>query len=317
MTQGAISRWSSPEVILVATNLLEDRAFILQAVYQARLSKATVLLVHVIPSSGRMTETSISVSDLLSSRLARIARAKLHEMASDFRRVGVECESIILQGVPEEEINLLVKSRSVERVIVAIRNTTGVARLIGASVAEELISGLDVPVCTIGRRMNPDAVRDTQPGRVLLATSLHTGSFLVAEFASALAEVNDSRLIMLHVLETHGMSTPQRDLTRMMAQDRMSALAANPASHGACIVFKIRVGDPATIILGEAGLVPQDLIILGSPQRSRVSWILGTSVVHRVVAEAKCPVITIKPTMAFASGRMHEQYDEERRLAHS
>jgi nucleotide-binding universal stress UspA family protein len=264
-----------------------------------------------------MTETSMSVPVLLPSRLVQIARARLHEMASDFRRLGVECESILLQGVPEEEIAVLVKSRSVDRVIVAIRSATGVARLIGASVGEELISGLDVPVCTIGRRMNPEAVRDTQPGRVLLATSLHPGSFVVAEFASALAEANHSPLNMLHVLEGHGMSIPQRDLTRVMAQDRLSALAANPASHGASIVFSIHEGDPATIILRKAGLMPQDLIILGAPHRSRVSWFLGTSVVHRVVAEARCPVITIRPTIALASGEMRETLDADVQLAHS
>jgi len=317
MTQSAIARWSSPKVILVATNLLEDRAFTLQAVYQAKLSKATVLLAHVIPSCALKTETSLGVPALLPSRVVQIARAKLHEMASDFRHVGVECETLVLQGAPEEEIALLVESCSADRVFVAIRNTTGVARLIGASVAEELISGLEVPVCTIGRRMNPDALRDTQPGRILLATSLHPGSFVVAELASALAEVNHSQLIMLHVLDTQGMRRQQRDLAWVMAQDRLSALAANPASQGVHVVSNIREGDAATTILGEAGSMPQDLVVLGSPHRSRVSWILGTSVVHRVVAEAKCPVITIRPTVAFAPGEMHEELDADVRLTHS
>ena len=48
MDHGAIVRWSNPELILVATNLLEGQTLILHAIHQAKLSRATVLLVHVI-----------------------------------------------------------------------------------------------------------------------------------------------------------------------------------------------------------------------------------------------------------------------------
>ena len=41
----------------------------------------------------------------------------------------------------------------------------------------------------------------------------------------------------------------------------------------------------------------QDLIILGSPQLSMVSWLLDISVVRRVAIESQCPVIVIRPTI--------------------
>ena len=51
MAQSTIVRWSDPKVILVATNLLEGQTLILHAMYQARLSGAKVLLVHVVRRS--------------------------------------------------------------------------------------------------------------------------------------------------------------------------------------------------------------------------------------------------------------------------
>ena len=51
MALSAIIRWSDPKVILVATNLLEGQTLILHAMYQARLSGAKVLLVHVVRRS--------------------------------------------------------------------------------------------------------------------------------------------------------------------------------------------------------------------------------------------------------------------------
>ncbi len=317
MAQSAILRWSNPKVILVATSLVDGHALILQAIYQARLSKARVLLVHVIPQSGVMSEANFGARALLPGRVVGDSRAKLDEMARLFQLEGVECEPIALRGIPEEEIQQLVRSRSVDRVIVAARNASGVARLVGMSVADELIARLDVPVCVVGRQTRSGAAPETPLGRVLLATSLHMGSFLLAEFAGALAELNHSQLSLLHVLETEGMSKQQRELARVIAQDRMSALIPNQTGRGVQPILMIREGDPAAIILAEAGLMPQDLVILGSPDHSVVSWLLGTSVASRIMIEAQCPVITIRPTMAWTTEYLHESVDAGVGLAQS
>jgi hypothetical protein len=53
------------------------------------------------------------------------------------------------------------------------------------------------------------------------------------------------------------------------------------------------------------------LIVLGSPPQSAVSRILASSVIHRVIAEARCPVITIKPTDLTESDPMHNSFQAE------
>jgi len=297
MTLSAIVRWSNPEVILVATNLFEGYPLIMHAIYQANLSHARVLLVHVIPVSRFMSEATYGLPIRLSSPLARCVKKRLEEMAADFRREGIECEPIVLKGAPEEEIPLLVKSRAVDRVIIATRNASGIARLVGVSVAEELIAGLEVPICVIGRRTHPGAACDTPLGSVLLATSLHLDSLLLAGVASALAELNHSQLTLLHVLNTEGMSERQRELARATAQRRLCALVPNQCAYRVPPVFLVHEGVPATIILREAGSMAQDLIILGAPHPSTVSWLLDTSVVRRVAIESQCPIIMIRPTI--------------------
>ena len=59
MAKNAIARWSNPELILVATTLLEDHSLMQHAMSQAKLSKASVLLVHVIPPSYLITEDDL------------------------------------------------------------------------------------------------------------------------------------------------------------------------------------------------------------------------------------------------------------------
>jgi nucleotide-binding universal stress UspA family protein len=316
MTENAIVRWSTPEVILVATNLFDGYSLIMHAIYQAKLSRARVLLVHVNPISSFKSEATYGLPTRLPSPLVRSVKARLEEMAADFRREGVECEPIVLKGVPEAEIPLIVKTRCVDRVLVATRNASGIARLAGVSVAEELIAGLDVPVCIVGRRNHPGAACNTPLGRVLLATTLHLDSLLLAGVASALAESNHAQLTLLHVLNTEGMSERERESALAMTQRRVSALVPNQSAHRIPPNFLVHEGDPATIILREAGSMAQDLIILGSPHPSKVSWALDTSVVRRVVIESQCPVIVIRPTIQATTEYLQSLGDAKVTLAY-
>lgn len=294
MTGKDVVRWSNPNVILVATNLLEGHQLILHAIYQARLSQAKVLLVHVVPPSHLLSLTCRETPSVLHSPLARNVKAKLEEAVKEFQREGIACEPIVLEGAPGEQIPLLVKARSVDRVFVTTRNTDGIARLVDESVAEDLIANLPVPVCVIGRRTHPGAASGTPPGRVLVATSLSPNSTSVVRFGSALAEVNRSPLALLHVLDTANMSGQQKELARFSARKRLAELIPPEARHNVAPAYLVREGDPASVILSEAGSLSEDLIILGSSYPSAISWILGTSLLRRVVIESECPVITVK-----------------------
>lgn len=306
MAKNSIAQWSNPGMILVVTNLLDDHALMLHAIFQARLSKAAVLLVHLIPPSLLITEINCSTPFVLPCSTARNISAKLDERAWEFRREGISCESIVLRGLPEEEIPSLVRSRSVDRAIVATRDLSGVARLIEGSVAESLIDILDIPVCVIGRHTHAATASGTHLRRILLATSLHSTSSLLASFANALAEVNRAHLTVLHALGSGGMSEQEGELARLAARQRLSALVPYESRHRFDPLLLIREGDPATIILEEISSLSQDIVILGAPHSSRASRLLSVGIVHRVVAESHCPVITIKSISSSLVEEVHE-----------
>jgi len=303
MTKNTIVRWSNPTVILVATNLVEDRTFMLHAICQATLSRAKVLLVHVIPPFYLRTESVYRTPFVQPVLVAHNVKAKLDELAAAFRWGGIECEPIILNGLPEEQIPLFVKSQVVDRIIVAARTASGVERLMGCSVAETLISTVEVPVCTIGRHVRPDSACTISPERILLATSLQQESPLLASFASTLAELHQSHLTWLHVLGSDGMTEQERVLARFNARKRLSSLIPKEARHLHKPVLLISDGAPTKEIPDAAGSMAQDLVILGVSFPSLFSWILGTSLVHRVIVEAKCPVITINYPASSATER--------------
>jgi nucleotide-binding universal stress UspA family protein len=294
MKQSAIVRWSDPQVILVATNLLEGHTLMLHAIYQAKLSRAKVLLVHVVPPSHLDARADNRMPTIVPSHLVRNVKATLEAMAEVFEREGIECEPIVLRGVPGQQIPLLIGSRSVDRVIVANRNVNGVSRLVDGSVAEDLIADSGVPVCIIGRRAHAGAAGGTSLKRILLATSFEPGCALLARFASTLAELNDSDLTLLHVVNPVGISEQQRELAKFTARQELMALIPNMSRHRQQPQCLVREGDPASIIAKECSSMSQDLLILGSPYPSVLSWLLKTSILHRAIVESKCPVLTLR-----------------------
>lgn len=296
MTQSILRRWSNPEVILVVTNFVEGPSLMLHAIYQAKLSGAKIMLVHVIRPSFLRANSDPRHPCALPSPVPLTVRTTMDQMVRSVEREGILCESIVLRDTPAEQISLLVKTRGVDRVIVATRSLRGVERLLMGSVAEELTAILEIPVCIVGHGAHRGANCDTPPRGILAATSLRPGSSLCTGFAFAFAELHQARLTLLHVLDSGGISETQMEYARNAVRQKLPTYCPGQGNEGLQSLIEIREGDPAAEILEAASLARHDFIILGSPPDSRVSRILASSVIHRVVGEAKCPVITIKPT---------------------
>ncbi len=309
MSNHTISRWSSPEVILVATDCFESNALLRHAISQARLSNAKVLLVHTIDTSA--SETGSTRTAPMQIPANRDAKSNLDEMAARFLREGISCEAIVLNGPPELAIQVLVKARSVDRVIISSRNLSGVERLMECSAMERLIDILNIPVCIVGPRAQIRTKDDTHIGRILFAASLHSTSSRVSKFASAIAEVNHAHLTLLHVLSTRGMNERQHELTRLAAWQRLASLIPNKEKHRFQPLLLIRDGDPATAIVEGADSLLEDLVILGTPRSSRSPELRSHTVVHRVVAESQCPVITVNSDSPALVQDKHELNPDE------
>jgi nucleotide-binding universal stress UspA family protein len=107
------------------------------------------------------------------------------------------------------------------------------------------------------------------------------------------------------------MGTSQIEEAEIAARQELATCIPLHAKERCQIDLEIRVGDPATEIQKVANFVRHDFIILGSPPDSIVSRILGSSVIHRVVSEADCPVLTIKPlhpaVMTSTDGLLHAE----------
>jgi nucleotide-binding universal stress UspA family protein len=74
---------------------------------------------------------------------------------------------------------------------------------------------------------------------------------------------------------------------QLMAITEEARLSSSPS-------VMICEGNPAREILSVAMKLDADLIVLGATGASKASRLLAAGVVHRVIAEAKAPVLTLR-----------------------
>lgn len=294
MEKGVPHPWSRPDSILVATNLQDAPHLVPHAIAQSRESGAKVLLVHAIEPAYLRTNPSEGPPFVLPGPTVRSAQAELNRIVKQFQYKGTLCEPIILKGMPGEELPALIRQREVDRVIVGTRSAEAMDRILSGSVAEDLLHEVDIPVCVIGPHVRPQIRPDHKPSSILFATSFHHESLQSAQLALEIANLHQARLTLLHVMPSEGTDSEGYPLLRASREQELRNLLTEETKLWSSPSFAIREGDAATEILAEAAKVSADMIVLGATGTSKTARLFATGVVHRVIAETKAPVITLR-----------------------
>lgn len=314
-----LERWADPRVILVATNLADEEILVSEAASQARSDRARILLVHVLrPAAPQPIFHTAIRSPITGSRYAAAWDGLCH-MAKMIEWQGAVCEPMLAEGEPAEKIPEVVRTRGVDRVIVATRSMRGLERLIAGSVAEAVMDAVDVPVWVIGPHVPANPFRSTRAGHILLALSLRHDRADYAEFAASLAAKRQSTLTLLHVVDTGAVEEAAIEVALSAARSRLEKLANSIQPLHARTDIAVRNGAVAHAILEEDVCPGPDFIVMGSPSLGVISKLLGSNVVHGVIAGARCPVITLRPPasrewerqMRDAEGRIPDGADLE------
>jgi nucleotide-binding universal stress UspA family protein len=293
VTAKDLRQWCSPKLILAVTNVSDEEPLLFHVVNQARQNAAKVLLVYVpLPERSR-SDACRAARQVRLLPSPKIAEAKLARMARQLRWVGIPCESIVLKGSPAEEIRFLVESRGVDRIIVTLQDKTDQRGPGSVSIAEEIMSGIGIPVCIIGRCV-PSVSRSTRPsGRMTLALSLRSDSKVPLGFACRFAQERRAHLTVLHVFERPDQSAKTVDRTPVAIASRLLAAELREAELFCPLAITVREGDPASEILKYVSCMDQDFIILGSRGLPHGDKRESMSLVQRVVNETQCPVIIL------------------------
>lgn len=297
MSAHVLRQWSAPEVILAVTNLADEEVVLFHCIQQARRSTAKVLLVHVLqpeeaPARARVASPSGEIRPPAESPFT-----SLNRMARQLRWAGIPCEPLLLRGSPLKEIPLVARARDADRILMTAACEKRARNSAPTTLVEELLPGISVPICTVGKCLPPAPAGSQRPAIFTLALSLASDAAMPLAFASRLAQDHHAHLTVMHVFSGREKGRNQMEQTPLALAAQLPAELLREAELVCPLEIAVRKGDPATEILKSASCTNQDFIILGPVGQPQTVPAAASGVVHRVIGEALCPVLVLGPSL--------------------
>jgi len=210
---------------------------------------------------------------------------------------GINTEILLEEGNVMSQLEKALENYDTDLVIIGTRGRTGLAKVLLGSIAEEIFRTVPCPVLTVGPHSDPARANIRE---ILFATDFASEAPAAAAHAVSLAQEFQARLTMLHVVPEGkpGDLVVWSDV-RDSSKQLLSKLVPDEALAWCKLEYFVERGDPAERILDLANLREVDLIVLGAqPERGvpGAATHLPIATAHKVIAHAKCPVLTVRCT---------------------
>ena len=293
-------------IVAVLDSLSAARdAAVTRALSLARWYGSDLHVVYVRPSHRNGEGSVAALRAEVSARTERVAAASGAE--------GVTIVSAVLAGTPVRAIADYTERVSADLVVVGRRARRGIGYWSRGSFAVALGKAAKAP--TIAVDLADRQITDSGSSlfrNVLVAIDFSATSRLALAQALALAQQNQGRLRLLHVLDGFPYETVYSGSRAFqLMQDfrvrvgkvnrRLHSLIPSDAFNWSDIDVSTVSGTGHEAILASASAGEADLIVLGLPRRSRLDEFLAGSTVHRVLRRAKVPVLLVPGPAAMRS----------------
>jgi nucleotide-binding universal stress UspA family protein len=294
-------RWTYPAVILVATDLSDTERLMPFALQQAEGIGAHLILLHVLAAGESMAVDAVGMPYYDPAGATESAAETLHAWCDVARRRNIVCDGMVREGNTAQQVLAVARQFHADRIVLGTRGRSKMSKLLIGSVAEQVLRSANIPVITVGpeAHLAVDAAypAESEPGVVLHATTLREASRPSAALACHIASAMDSRLVLLHVLP------PADEMKRMglptgadsVAMRELRIIASEIGRDCSIPIEPLVVhGNPAIEILAEASGLRAGLIVLGATQRNALRDITRDRTIYKVLAHARCPVMTLR-----------------------
>lgn len=269
---------------------------------------STLHLVHVLSDAGLLMMTG--GVDYVS--MGTIFEDAQNEAMEKLEKISAHLETIphrkyVKHGQVWKNLALIVEANNIDLIVVGTHGRTGLGKLLLGSVAEDILRHAPCPVLTVGPKVSGraklpafcDSQGDLAPveldlRQIVFATNFGSSAPRLAREAIALADEFQARLSVIHVMEDYSrlgskpepIAEAQRLLKELLPPE--SELQYIPETL-------LDFGHAPERILKAAEERNADIIVLGARGPHDVgSTHLPWSVAPHVIAQAHCPVLTIR-----------------------
>jgi len=272
-----------------------------------RRFKSTLHVAHVLYDASIMMMTGgadyVTLGTLY-EEAEREARKNLENVVRPLE--DIPHSTYLRSGEVWPHLAEILKANAIDLIVLGTHGRSGLGKLLLGSVAEDILRRATCPVLTVGpfvsgrdKLPEPSGAREIVPveldlRHILLAINFDPHAPEVVRIAVGLAEEFCSHLTVLHVIENHSeLATSPRPMEAgsRLVRELIPPDAALPYPPETRLEF----GLGRERILKIAHDLDSDLIVLGARSHAEVgSSHLPWSTAHHVIAEAHCPVLTLK-----------------------
>jgi len=269
---------------------------------------STLHLVHVLSDAGLLMMTG--GVDYVS--MGTIFEDAQNEAMEKLEKISAHLETIphrryVRHGQVWKNLALIVEANDIDLIVVGTHGRTGLGKLLLGSVAEDILRHAPCPVLTVGPKVSGRAKlpafrsqqTDVAPAeldlrQIVFATNFGSGAPRLAQEAVALANEFHARLSVMHVMEDYSRlgskPEPIAEALRLLKEllPPETELQYIPETL-------LDFGHAPERILKAAEERDADIIVLGARGSHDVgSTHVPWSVAPHVIAQAHCPVLTIR-----------------------
>jgi nucleotide-binding universal stress UspA family protein len=280
-----------PRKIAVPTDFsLGSTSAMVYALALGKIDGSTVTAVHVIDPF----DYSFGPKDL-----AYLKKRQVWAQAEDAMSQWLKsnkfsaCATTMIEGEAGPAIAQFIEREGIDLAVLGTSTRGHVTRLLLGSVAEEIFREANCVVLVLGPKVR---TRRQQLARLVFATDLEPHSLAAFSRLSKIARDFASTVTVIRAVHPDIRSREERRRIRAETELKIEA-AADPSLRKRMKEIHVEFGEPAKVIAKFANTHRFDAIVLGirsggdwTRARAHIPWTFA----HRVIANARCPVLTIR-----------------------
>ena len=221
------------------------------------------------------------------------AKAELSQFLTQDVLKDTKHEGILERGHIWNVVEDVAHRHSIDLIVLGSHGKRGLKKFVLGSAAEEIFRQADCPVLTVGPKAAPPAGDAIAFQHIVFATDFSAGSLKALPYAISLAEENEARLTLLHVIPL--VPLQQQAWVKENTSDRLQKLIPADAEDWCHPVSLVSFEFPAEGILHVAESEKADLIVMGVHKRApQASAHLPWAIAYEVICNARCPVLTVR-----------------------
>ncbi len=265
----------------------------------ARKYDSKVILAHILPPAPRPAIPMEPLPEELDQSYIQ-ARQDSEQFLRSKPFADIPYEVVLERGELWPAVSDILTQHKIDLIVLATHGRHGMGKLLMGSVAEEVFRLASCPVLTVGPKA---ASPKMEIASILFATDFSSGSLHALPYALSLAEANHARLMLLHVLAEPGVADAAGETHETRARDENEAcrelqalVSSQELDFRKNCEFLVDWGRPADSVLSVAKEQQAGLIVMGVRHSGSVvaATHLPWTTAHKVVAEASCPVLTVR-----------------------